>query len=177
MKAPPEETSEFNFFQSDADSEVNSTTDVTADASEESEEEETSQEIIQEVIEELDAGVIEEEAIVTEEQEPTIEVQEQFEEENPAVEESPAVADSNVRRIYGKITLASTGENLAGVNIMVPGSSVAKISNNIGGYTIQVPQGTRELVFIYRGKKMVQRLSASNNLLNVRLNLETMEYD
>ncbi len=96
------------------------------------------------------------------------------------VEEAPVeeeVENINMRRIYGKITLSDTGENLAGVNIMVPGSNVAKVSNNIGGYTIQVPIGTRELVFIYRGKKLVQPLRGSDNLLNVRLNLETMQYD
>ena len=95
----------------------------------------------------------------------------------PTVDAATPPAEVNVRRIYGKITLASTGEKVAGVNIMIPGSNVAKISNNIGGYTIQVPQGTEELVFIYRGKKLVQRLSSNNNLLNVRLNLETMQYD
>ncbi len=100
--------------------------------------------------------------------------------ETPVPEESSPVEDVpsvQMRRIYGKITLATSGENLAGVNIMIPGSNVAKVSNNIGGYTIQIPRGTRELVFIYRGKKMVQRLSSSNNLLNVKLNLETMQYD
>lgn len=81
------------------------------------------------------------------------------------------------RRIYGKITLSTTGEQLGGVNIMVPGSNVAKISNPNGGYTIEIPERTRELVFIYRGKKLTQRLSSDNSLLNVTLNLATMRYD
>ena len=81
------------------------------------------------------------------------------------------------RRIYGKIILSSSGEQLEGVNIMVPGSNVAKVSNANGGYTIEVPENTRELVFIYRGKKLVQRVSPGNSLVNVTLNLETMQYD
>jgi len=81
------------------------------------------------------------------------------------------------RRIYGKITLSSSGEHLAGVNIMVPGTTVAKNSNATGGYTIEVPENTRELVFIYRGKKLVQRVNPGNSLVNVTLNLETMQYD
>lgn len=100
------------------------------------------------------------------------------EKEVPAPIVTKTIRDQvKIRRIYGKITLATTGENLAGVNVMIPGSKVAKISNNIGGYTIQVPEGTNELVFIYRGKKLVQRLNPDDNLLNVRLNLETMQYD
>jgi hypothetical protein len=94
-----------------------------------------------------------------------------------AVVEDVAEPAVDTRRIYGKITLASTGENLSGVNIMIPGSNVAKISNNIGGYTIEVPRGTSELIFIYRGKKLIKRISGSNTLLNVRLDLEAMEYD
>ena len=81
------------------------------------------------------------------------------------------------RRIYGKITLAESGEQLGGVNIMVPGSPVAKVSNPNGGYTIEVPVNTRELVFIYRGKKLVQRINSGNTLINVALDLESMQYD
>ena len=97
-------------------------------------------------------------------------------EENPVepIEEIPA---GPTRRIYGKITLASSGEQLGGVNIMVPGSTVAKVSNPNGGYTIEVPENTSELVFIYRGKKLTRSISAGNSLVNVALNLEAMEYD
>ncbi len=84
---------------------------------------------------------------------------------------------SNSRRIYGKITLSSSGELLEGVNIMVPDSKAAKVSNATGGYTIQVPRNTRELVFIYRGKRLVQRIDSDNNLMNVKLNLADMQYD
>jgi len=102
-------------------------------------------------------------------------------EEPVKVVEKPVVESkfdpNRARRIYGKITLSTSGEQLEGVNIMVPGSNVAKISNATGGYTIQVPKNTKELVFIYRGKKLVQRISSENNLVNVRLNLETMQYD
>jgi len=89
-------------------------------------------------------------------------------------EKSPAIP---TRRIYGKITLSTSGELLEGVNIMVSGTSVAKVSNASGGYTIEVPRTSRELVFIYRGKKLVQKISSDNNLVNVRLDLETMKYD
>ena len=95
-------------------------------------------------------------------------------EEAPA---TPATPTGPTLRIYGKITLSSSGEQLGGVNIMVPGSTVAKISNPNGGYTIEVPESTRELVFIYRGKKLVQRISPGNSLVNVELNLDTMEWE
>lgn len=94
--------------------------------------------------------------------------------DRPAAVEKPAGA---TRRIYGKITLDKSGEQLGGVNIMVPGTPVAKISNPNGGYTIEVPANTRELVFIYRGKKLVKRINSENSLMNVVLNLESMQYD
>jgi hypothetical protein len=92
-------------------------------------------------------------------------------------EETPVTSAIPTLRVYGKITLATTGEQLGGVNIMVPGSTVAKISNPNGGYTIEVPESTREIVFIYRGKKLVQRISPGNSLVNVELDLETMEWE
>ena len=92
-------------------------------------------------------------------------------------EETPVAPAGPTIRVYGKITLATTGEQLGGVNIMVPGSTVAKISNPNGGYTIEVPESTREIAFIYRGKKLVQRISPGNSLVNVALDLETMEWE
>ena len=99
---------------------------------------------------------------------------EEVESPEETVTEEPA---GPTRRIYGKITLADSGEQLGGVNIMVPGSTVAKISNPNGGYTIEVPENTRELVFIYRGKKLVKRINSGNSLINVALDLESMQYD
>lgn len=104
---------------------------------------------------------------------PSVEVSEPGQEPE-VVAPTRAVA---TQRVYGKITLASTGEQLGGVNIMVPGSTVAKISNPNGGYTIEVPESTRELVFIYRGKKLVRRINPGTSLVNVELNLEAMEWE
>ncbi len=111
-----------------------------------------------------------------------IKITELTKQETAVITEQPVVVKQEqpagpTRRIYGKITLSSSGEHLAGVNIMVPGTTVAKVSNATGGYTIQVPNNARELVFIYRGKKLVQTINSQNNLVNVRLNLETMQYD
>ena len=96
----------------------------------------------------------------------------------PVIEEQPAeIPAGPTRRVYGKITLFNSGEQLGGVNIMVPGSASAKVSNPNGGYTIEVPESARELVFIYRGKKLVRRIDPDHSLVNVVLNLETMQYD
>ena len=92
-------------------------------------------------------------------------------------EETVEVPAGPTRRVYGKITLATSGEQLGGVNIMVPGSTVAKISNPNGGYTIEVPMNTRELIFIYRGKKLIKPINSGNTLINVALDLESMQYD
>lgn len=98
--------------------------------------------------------------------------------EEPVIEEQPAeIPTGPTRHVYGKITLSDSGEQLGGVNIMVPGSGSAKVSNPNGGYTIEVPESARELVFIYRGKKLIKRIDPNNSLVNVVLNLETMQYD
>ena len=129
------------------------------------------EEIVQEIETEVEPAVITEEPAaetLTKEQ-PAVE---------PVVEEQPAGTPGvPTRRVYGKITLFDSGEQLGGVNIMVPGSASAKVSNPNGGYTIEVPESARELVFIYRGKKLVRRIDADNSLVNVVLNLETMQYD
>ena len=96
----------------------------------------------------------------------------------PVVEDQPTdIPTGPTRHVYGKITLSDSGEQLGGVNIMVPGSASAKVSNPNGGYTIEVPESARELVFIYRGKKLIKRIDPDNSLVNVVLNLETMQYD
>jgi hypothetical protein len=96
----------------------------------------------------------------------------------PVIEDQPAeIPTGPTRHVYGKITLSDSGEQLGGVNIMVPGSASAKVSNPNGGYTIEVPESARELVFIYRGKKLIKRINPDNSLVNVVLNLETMQYD
>jgi hypothetical protein len=117
-----------------------------------------------------------------EDEQPAIEQPAVTEEQPVVTEEQPVVTEEAVptgptRRIYGKITLSGSGEQLGGVNIMVPGSTVAKVSNPNGGYTIEITERTRELVFIYRGKKLTHRLSQDNSLLNVALDLEKMRYD
>ena len=104
--------------------------------------------------------------------------------EEPPVEEttidapvtSPAPAAVKTRKVYGKITLAGTGETVSGVNVMVTGSNQAKISNAIGGYNIQIPRSATELVFIYRGKKLYKKLNSNTSLVNVQLDLEKMVY-
>lgn len=54
--------------------------------------------------------------------------------------------------IKGKITDKTTGENLAGVNVIVEGSSIGSASDVDGNYTIfHVPEGTHNLIFSYIG--------------------------
>lgn len=98
-------------------------------------------------------------------------------EPKPVEETEQPETTGSTRHIYGKITLSTSGEQLEGVNVMVPGSTVAKVSNPSGGYTIEVPVNTRELVYIYRGKKLVRSINLANNPVNVVLNLDAMQYD
>jgi len=86
---------------------------------------------------------------------------------------TPAV---RTRKVYGKITMAGSGETVSGVNVMVDGSNQAKISNAIGGYNIQIPRSATELIFIYRGKKLYKKINPNTSLVNVQLDLDKMVY-
>lgn len=77
-----------------------------------------------------------------------------------------------LRGIYGKIT--GNGEPLAGVTVMVPGGSTAKISDPGGKYYIQVPRNTTSLVFIYQGKQLVKELDPTSRRLDIHLRTEEM---
>ena len=76
--------------------------------------------------------------------------------------------------IYGKIT--GNGQPLAGVTVMVPGSSTARVSDQGGKYYIQVPRNTRELVFIYQGRQLVKELDPDSRRLDIHLKMNEMTY-
>ncbi|MGI9542171.1 MAG: hypothetical protein ACR2MX_02870 [Cyclobacteriaceae bacterium] len=138
---------------------------------------ETDNQAIEEIPEEVNVEDDPEEQTVAFDPAP---VEEPVEEEVSTIDEPvaiPAAAPAvKTRKIYGKITLAGTGETVSGVNVMVNGTNQAKISNAIGGYNIQIPRTATELVFIYRGKKLYKKIDRNTSLVNVQLDLEKMVY-
>src|SRR4030042_1889194 len=64
---------------------------------------------------------------------------------NPFADEQQQV------RVTGKVTDASTGEVMAGVNLVVKGTSLGAITDTEGKYIITVPDGNASLVLSFIG--------------------------
>src|SRR5205807_1691304 len=58
-----------------------------------------------------------------------------------------AGASGQERQITGRVTSATNGEAIAGVNVSVTGAAFAAITNADGRYTISAPSGAATLVF------------------------------
>ncbi len=83
----------------------------------------------------------------------------------------------NKYTISGYIRDASNGEELIGVNVVVPALNVGATSNTYGYYSISLPEGEYELEYQYIGYQTVKkRLTFNKNLtLNVELTESTTE--
>lgn len=79
-----------------------------------------------------------------------------------------------VKGIYGKIT--QDGQPVAGVTVMTPGSSRARLTDASGKYYIQVPSQARSLIFIHQGKQLIKSIDANSRRLDLQLNSENMTY-
>ena len=58
-----------------------------------------------------------------------------------------AGASGQERQISGRVTSATNGEPIAGVNVSVTGAAFAAVTNADGRYTIAAPSGAATLVF------------------------------
>ena len=80
--------------------------------------------------------------------------------------------------VTGKVTDASTGETLPGVNIMIEGTSTGVVSDNAGKYSIQVSSDNAVLVFSYIGYNTEQyEQSVAEPSIDVALvpNIQSLE--
>jgi len=76
--------------------------------------------------------------------------------------------------ITGKITDASTGDPLPGVNIFVPNTTVGTSSGSNGNYSLSVPDNADSLVYSYIGYK-TQRVAINNRTkINIQLQPTTI---
>jgi TonB-dependent SusC/RagA subfamily outer membrane receptor len=77
------------------------------------------------------------------------------------------------RTISGKITSASDGSALPGVNVIVAGTTLGTITDVSGKYTIKVPEGSNALEFSFVGMKAQTVVIGATNSLDVAM--ETSE--
>ena len=73
------------------------------------------------------------------------------------------------KSISGKVTDAETGEPIAGVNVVVSGSSIGTITDVAGAYNIEVPETAEALTFSYVGYEAEEVVIGDRSVINVRL--------
>lgn len=86
-------------------------------------------------------------------------------------EEKPKPADNVVfeQRITGVVRDSLSGETLPGVSISVEGTTVAVISNNNGGFALNVPSPNAVLVFTYIGYQRLRLPLNGRTVLDIRI--------
>jgi TonB-linked SusC/RagA family outer membrane protein len=77
------------------------------------------------------------------------------------------------RDISGKITDASTGENLPGVNILVKGTNLGTTSDADGAFRLAIPNGDATLVFTFIGYKTSEIVVGNQTTFTINLEADT----
>src|SRR6478609_5108251 len=71
------------------------------------------------------------------------------------------------RTITGKVTAASDGSAMPGVNVSVKGSTKVTVTDVSGNYSITIPATTGTLVFSFIGYVSKEVKIGTNNIINV----------
>ncbi|MFN8356204.1 MAG: TonB-dependent receptor [Spirosomataceae bacterium] len=79
--------------------------------------------------------------------------------------------------IKGKVTDAQTGETLPGVSIMVKGSTNGTTTNNLGEFTIKVPNSKSILVFSFVGYQSYSTTVGAQTTISISLSADTKTLD
>ena len=79
------------------------------------------------------------------------------------------------RTIAGKVTDASSGESLPGVNIIVPGTNIGTATDSKGNYSLSVPDNADSLSFSYIGYTTQTVAINGRSTINVQLSPHTLK--
>ena len=85
----------------------------------------------------------------------------------------PTWLNAQETRVTGQITAEETGEPLAGVQVVVKGTTVGTLSDGNGNYAVRVPAGSNTLVFSYLGYRTIER-ELTGPVMNVSLTREAI---
>ena len=88
---------------------------------------------------------------------------------------STSVVSVSQGKVTGKVTDASTGKILPGVNIIIKGTTIGLISDSDGKFTVDVPSQNSILVFSFIGYKSKEFEVGNKNLLEIRLDKENIQ--
>lgn len=87
------------------------------------------------------------------------------------------ISEMQQLRVSGKITDASTGIELPGVNVIIKGTTTGIATDNQGNYTITVPSETVVLQFSFVGYKMQEISVDGRTQINVLLESDITEIE
>ena len=76
-------------------------------------------------------------------------------------------------RVTGQVTAEDSGQPLAGVQIVVKGTTVGTLTDGNGNYAVRVPAGSNTLVFSYIGYRTIEQ-EISGPTMNVSLRREAI---
>jgi TonB-linked SusC/RagA family outer membrane protein len=85
----------------------------------------------------------------------------------------PTWLNAQESRVAGQVMADDTGRPLAGVQIMVKGTTVGTLTDGSGNYSVRVPTGANTLVFSFIGFRTVER-EITGPTLNVTLTREAI---
>ena len=97
-----------------------------------------------------------------------------FSTEKEAPQLIPAVP-VQVVTVKGKVTDASTGETLPGVNVLVKGTSIGTATDLKGNYTLNVPSAADTLIFSYIGYTRESIAINNRSVIDVQLSSQTLK--
>jgi TonB-linked SusC/RagA family outer membrane protein len=85
----------------------------------------------------------------------------------------PTWLNAQESRVAGQVMADDTGRPLAGVQIMVKGTTVGTLTDGSGNYSVRVPTGANTLVFSFIGFRTIER-EITGPTLNVTLTREAI---
>lgn len=87
----------------------------------------------------------------------------------------PAAASAQQpRQVTGRVTDAATGQPIAGVQIVVQGTTIGTVTDGAGNYQITVPAGRNVLVFSFIGYRTVEQEITGDGPINVAMEIEVI---
>jgi TonB-linked SusC/RagA family outer membrane protein len=79
--------------------------------------------------------------------------------------------------VTGKVTDASTGQPMPGVNVVVKGTNIGALTGLDGNYTLAVPDQNASLLFSFIGYETQEQIVSARTTINVALSPSTMALD
>lgn len=81
------------------------------------------------------------------------------------------------REISGIVTHLETGAPLAGISIVVSGTTIGTVTNDKGEFQLSIPEHARTLIFTFPGMKILEESIAARTIINVVMESDILGLD